>query len=60
MWRWTRPIRSSRSKISRLASAIAHERGCPPNVIPCVNAVVVSEKKGSTTLGRATTAPSGA
>ena len=38
MCRWTCPIRSSRSKISRLASAIAQETGCPPKVIPWVKA----------------------
>ncbi len=43
-----------------LASAIAHESGCPPKVIPCVNTFCGSEKNGSIAFAEATTAPRGA
>ena len=45
---------------SRFASAIAQESGWPPNVIPCVNAVFFSAKKGSIVRSLAMRAPSGA
>jgi hypothetical protein len=46
--------------MARFAKAIAHESGCPPNVIPCMKAVFGSAKKGSIVRSLATTAPSGA
>ena len=51
---------SSRSMISRFASAIAHETGWPPNVIPWTNIEAGSAKNGSITFSLATSAPSGA
>ena len=55
----TCPQRSSRSKMSRLASAIAAETGWPPKVMPCVK-FFLSSMNGSDTRSETITPPIGA